>query len=89
MFAYKISWILLHFAIVLLLALIVFLAGIETASDNKVVDDPPMCRYIQSYRSAQNLSIGCLHSNWSDPTLSVLGCYQLAVVWMCFDLCYH
>ena len=36
-----------------------------------------------------NSSIECLHSNWSDPTLSVLGCYQLAVVWMCFDLCYH
>ena len=36
MFAYKISWILLLFVVVLLLALIVFLAGIETATDNKV-----------------------------------------------------
>ena len=36
MFEYKISWIHLHFAVVLILALIVFLAGIETATNNKV-----------------------------------------------------
>ena len=36
MFNYKINWIHLHFAIVLILALIVFLAGIETATSNKV-----------------------------------------------------
>ena len=41
-FAYKISWIHLHFAVVLLLALIVFLAGIETATDNKVSNDIPV-----------------------------------------------
>ena len=42
MFAYKISWIHLHFVVVLLLALIVFLAGIETATDNKVSNDIPV-----------------------------------------------
>ena len=35
-FDYKINWIHFHFATVLILALIVFLAGIETATSNKV-----------------------------------------------------
>jgi len=35
-FEYKINWIHLHFAIVLVLALIVFMAGIETATDHEV-----------------------------------------------------
>ena len=43
MFVSNINWVHLHFTIVLLLALIIFLAGIETATTNKVSFNPLMC----------------------------------------------
>ena len=47
MFVSKINWVHLHFTIVLLLALITFLAGIETATGNKVSCNSLMCSILE------------------------------------------